>query len=616
MMAADEDMESSDDAPRVPVLPATLAPPRAPLFNVQGLATGVKKPVLFVETEAAARAAIDHLKGYTALAAPELSARYRDLNCPLDFTAEYDLKPLTDRDVLIWPTADTDGLIFAAQFARHVHRVASRVRIFDTSERSDGWNIVAALQEGWDTPKILAWGKEHVRTVDPSPTEHRTIDAVKTPKSEKTEKPRKTRSSKIINLAGKLDPESDYPAGSPPASAIGMWQHLGLAADTKEVPHPTLGNVSLILQRHEAFADKFWLDTFRGRIYHSLRGEPEELQDADLRTITVFIQQQLQLPKFTSGLVFEGLQHAAEQRACNPLTDWLDSLQWDGINRLETWLSDTLGAEQTVYTQAVARNWIIAMVARAYKPGCKADHMPVLEGLQGLRKSTFLEVLGGEWYEAITTEIGSKAFLEDIQGVWLAEIPDMSGFAGRREHGQVIAAITVQRDRYRNSYGRVSQAHERGCIFVATSENDNYLTDLRGHRRFWPIRCTAIDIDSLKAQRAQIFAEGVAQFKKGATWYDMPAEAAAEQLQRAEDDEWTRPVLDYAYAAEQRAAGGKAILYVSDVLTDVLQIDLKDQSQHERVRIARILQSRGWRQTKHKQLRAWFKLPHVEFEGE
>jgi putative DNA primase/helicase len=141
----------------------------------------------------------------------------------------------------------------------------------------------------------------------------------------------------------------------------------------------------------------------------------------------------------------------------------------------------------------------------------------------GRGKSKFLEVLGGEWYGSLTRAIGDPDFLQEIQGLWLVEIPDMTGF-GRREHSVILATITIRVDRYRPSYGRRAENRPRACVLVATSETDDYLSDTRGRRRFWPLRCNHIDLDVLASQRPQIFAEAVARYKAGASWHEMPEE--------------------------------------------------------------------------------------------
>jgi len=578
-----------------------------PAYNADLLGARPDAPVLIVEGEKCADIASQQLRKYVCMtwAGGSNAVKQTDWTC------------LASRDVIIWPDADDTGRAAGAQLAEILAPIATRVRIVQPNGQDPGWDIDDAVKEGMGPHEIAKWCAAHITdkiskpASEPAPTTAAAVPDTTEPSQEDSSAATAEPGTLVSEYLAAEDHDEDFENGAPRRSFLMEWQSLGLAANSNKIPHPTLSNASSIIQKHEEFRNKIWLDEFRGRVYHSMFGRPEELVDADVRRITAFIQQSLGLYKFSLAMVHEGVQHAAEANARNPLLEWLNSLEWDGEERLETWLLDCLGASLTPYTMAVAKNWAISMVARAYDPGCKADHMPILEGGMGAGKSSFLEILGGEWYESVTTEIGSLEFLQDIQGIWLVEIPDMSGF-GRREHGQILAAITVKRDRYRQSYGRLSQGHKRTCIFAATSEKDDYLKDLRGHRRFWPIRCGEISLDVLRAQRDQIFAQAVKEYKAGTIWHKMPAEAIQEQLDRGDDDLWSKGVLMYARDAIDRAGTGKVILFPSDVLHDVLKIDPKDQGQSEKNRVANILQRDGWVQTKHRGDRCWTKPRSVD----
>jgi putative DNA primase/helicase len=262
-------------------------------------------------------------------------------------------------------------------------------------------------------------------------------------------------------------------------------------------------------------------------------------------------------------------------------------LQWDGTPRLRDWLCDYLGVARTEYTMAVAQNWLVSMIARAFKPGCQVDTMPVLEGMMGRGKSSALALLGGEWYAALPDAFGSRDFLQAIQGTWLVEIPDLAGFS-KREHSHIIAIITNRSDRYRAAYGRWVEDHERQCVFAATSEKDDYLSDSRGIRRYWPLRISHIDLDALAKVREQLFAEAVIKYQGGAGWYDTPVEETrAAQIERRDDDPWTETVMAWCCVQEE--------INVGDVLTSCLQIEKGRQTQIEKRRVASILRDAGWR---------------------
>ena len=369
-------------------------------------------------------------------------------------------------------------------------------------------------------------------------------------------------------------------------SAYVEWQRLGLDCNGNGQPYPTLGNTALLIAQHPDLAGKIWRDTFRAQVWHTLRGVPEPWTDADALRLTAWINQTLRLPKIGLPTVHHAVDLVAANAGRNSVTDWLESLTWDGTERIDHWLSDCLGVDRTPYTIAVARNWLISMVARAYQPGCQVDHMPVLEGSSGAGKSSALAVLGGEWYRAAPQAFGSKAFLEAIQGTWLVEIPDMVGF-GRSEHTQIIAAVTTRSDPYRASYGRTAEDHPRTCVFAATSETDQYLDDSRGRRRYWPLRCTEINLDTLRATRDQLFAEATVAFKQGSTWHIVPTEEAS-------DEQAAREVVDVWDEVVDKFLAGRTSTSLAEVVSDALLVETSRQDRSVQMRAAKCLKRLGF----------------------
>lgn len=482
---------------------------------------------------------------------------------------------LAGRDVSIWPDADEPGRTAAAELAAILLPIAKQVRIIEPPEdKPPGWDIADAIADGWSRRQVAEF--------------------IASP------------ATKAVTAAKEKPPESRIEASDTDESAVVNWQSLGLDCNQGGVPHPTMANASLIVQMHPGLKGRIWLDTFRGRIFHTLRGAVQSWTDADTRRLTVLVQQQLRLPKVTTRIMIEAIDHAAEVNAKNSLTEWLDSLVWDETPRLDMWLTDCLGVDFDEYTHAIARNWPIGMVARAYRPGCKMDNMPVLEGVSGLSKTTFLEVLGDPWYKSLSIAFGDKDFLQAIQGAWLVEIPDMTGFS-RREQSHILATITTRTDSYRASYGRYVEEHPRTTVFAATSETDDYLQDHRGKRRYWPLRCESIDIDALRQQRDQIFAEAVQCYRKGEIWYKVPVQAVREQEQRAERDIWTDKVLDYCDLAQDLTGR----IRIEGVLTSGLDIPISKQTGAEARRVTRILREAGWVRTRDTHARYWRKMPNA-----
>ena len=481
-----------------------------------------------------------------------------------------DWTPLAGRKVEIWPDADEAGKKAAAQLAALLLKIgAARIRVVDVTGQPAGWDVADAITQGWDVAKTHAWVKDRLRLVENRDPESPATDLIDAPAA----------TSPIVI-------ESAAP------SSLVSWQSLGLDCNEGGSPFATIANASAIILMHPQYAKKIYLDTFRQQVFHTLRSAlPVPWTDADTRSLTVQIQQQLKIPKMSISIIHEALMHASTVNGRNTLTDWLDSLVWDDIPRLDDWLVDTLGVPKTPYTIAVSHNWPVGMVARAYRPGCQVDTMPVLEGKMGRGKSSFLERLASPWFAALPTGFGDKDFLQALQGQWLVEIPDMSAFS-KREHSHILATITIRIDRYRASYGRITENHPRIATFAATSESDVYLQSSAGTRRYLPLRCNEINLDALELIRDQVFAEAVHEFKQGAQWWEFPdAEAQAEQGARVVDDPWYSRIENYV--------SGQSEVTSDQLLSapECLDIPVERQTQREVLRVGSILRTLKWRRT-------------------
>jgi hypothetical protein len=484
-----------------------------------------------------------------------------------------DWSAIADREVIIWPDADAPGISAAEQIAEILKSFHARVRILrPPAGTAEGWDIADGIASGMQTDELY----EFIRANTPGAAAKPTAPI-----------------GELITSNERIDDEN-YPEGQPPRSSLTIWQSLPLAKDKQNVPHANLSNGSVMLRMLDDFRGKIWLDTFRDQIYHTLRGSPQQWTDADTRRITSFFQQAVNLPNFAISTVEDAVQHAAECNPRNSVQEWLERIEWDGVERLSTWSSDLLGVDYNDYTKAIARNWLIGMVARAYQPGCKMDHMPVLEGRQGLSKSSFLEVLGGEWYKSLPMQFGDKDFLQAIQGAWLVEIPDMTGFS-QREHSHILATITIRQDEYRKSYGRRVESHPRVATFCATSERNNYLKSMNGRRRYWPLKCTDIHLDGLRAERDHLFAEAVIAYRAGEPWWIMPEEADAEQRSRSEPDPWAARVIEIAETYYEQAGYDVKLAQITcSMLLEKIGVSLDRQTHKERIRVGDIMEENGW----------------------
>jgi putative DNA primase/helicase len=177
------------------------------------------------------------------------------------------------------------------------------------------------------------------------------------------------------------------------------------------------------------------------------------------------------------------------ENAYHPIKEYLSTLEWDGVPRIDTALIDLLGAEDTAYTRNAMRKWMVAAVARLRNPGCKFDHMLILIGDQGVGKSQFFNRIARQsaWFsDSISRFDNTKESMENLAGKWIIEVGELSGMK-RTEVEHIKTFLTKQEDTYRPSYGRRLETFKRQCVFAGTTNRDDFLQDATGNRRFWPI---------------------------------------------------------------------------------------------------------------------------------
>lgn len=207
---------------------------------------------------------------------------------------------------------------------------------------------------------------------------------------------------------------------------------------------------------------------------------------------------------------------AANRNRFHPVKEKVEMTKWDKTKRMDRVFIDYLGAEDNAYHREIAVKMFVAAIARIYEPGHKFDYVTILEGVQGKRKSTFIETLAFGWFAELEGDLHDrKQMVEKMQGAWILEIPELQGF-NKAEVTIIKGLISARQDKVRMAYARRAVVFKRQCIFMGSTNEDVYLRDSTGGRRFWPVHCAPegeIDITRLKHEMPQIWAEALQAYR-------------------------------------------------------------------------------------------------------
>lgn len=220
-------------------------------------------------------------------------------------------------------------------------------------------------------------------------------------------------------------------------------------------------------------------------------GGDGEWKDADTMGLCVYLG--LNYVKFVDKDVNKMLDQIARSRSYHPIREYLDSLpEWDGVKRVDTLIIKYLGAEDNAYTREATHLWFLGALTRAYHPGTKFDYCITLTGDQGIGKSTFAAKIGVNWFtDSLTFDDmkDDKRGAEKIKSKWIVEIGELKGLRNT-DVESVKSFLSATEDFYRPAYGKETERFQRGCVFIGTGNNTDFLRDTTGNRRFWPIQCT------------------------------------------------------------------------------------------------------------------------------
>lgn len=407
---------------------------------------------------------------------------------------------------------------------------------------------------------------------------------------------------------GESDPSSpetsdQAPAEQPePANVREYWIRAGLEIPQAGRPAANTNNLMRLMQSDTRFSNSLWYDTFHGKIFTTLilnsshTTSPREFSDTDITGMMRLFQGRLGLTNTGKDAMWAVIDEFARTNQRHEVREWLNGLpEYDMTPRVETFATTYLGAKHSAFNAAVTKNLFVGLVARVFQPGAKSDTLTILEGVQGTFKSTALEALGGKWYGEATEALDSKDFAMSLQGHWLIEIPEVDAMI-RGEPENIKRVLSTKEDRFRAPYDKLPKTHPRQCMLTGTTNKDDYLRDETGNRRFFPIVTGNIDLDAIKRDRDQLFAEALAMYKSGLDWHSVPKEAAQEEQKARVFEDARAEAVEY-YLKGSDTGNPRIEVTLLDVCTGCFDIEDKDVHLKMQREISRIMIHLGWFKT-------------------
>lgn len=329
-----------------------------------------------------------------------------------------------------------------------------------------------------------------------------------------------------------------------------------LETDTKGGYLSSATNINTILANDPRLRGLFRQNNFDGKRYVTATlpwrrvDKPEPVKNVDYAGLRNYIES---IYGITGNLkIDDSLALEFDKRSFHPVVEYLESITWDGTERVDSLLIDYFGADDNIYSREAIRKTLCGAVARVYHPGCKFDTVLTLVGPQGTNKSTLVKKLGKDWHSDTFTTVNGKEAFEQVQGAWLIEMAELAA-TRKAEMEAVKHFISKQVDTFRPAYGRVSETYPRQCVFIATTNMLEFLRDPTGNRRFIPVLVQPSNIKKdvwtdLDADIDQIWAEAVHLYEEGERLYlSTEAEAIAnrKRAEHSELDERKGIVEDY-----------------------------------------------------------------------
>jgi len=413
-------------------------------------------------------------------------------------------------------------------------------------------------------------------------------------------------------------------SGTPPGeSSPDDWKHL-LTRNKEDRVEGTLHNLCLILDNDEAFAGLFWLNESSNQVVLSRHppwtsGTQDEFIDADSYELTAWLQHPDNYRMAVGDdTVLKAVITVARRHRRHPIREYLQNLEWDGKPRVDRMFVELFGAEDRLYNLQAAKCFMVSAVARILwldpkqpNVGAKVDFMLVLEDKQGKKKTSAMEALfSAPWFVETMESPSGNDFFQILLGCWGVEIAEMDSFS-KADVTRVKGAITRRMDKYRAPYERVPRSWRRECVFVGTTNENEYLRDPTGGRRFLPVKILPegiIDLERIHLERDQLWAEACAMFEAGDAWWVLPDEAEEEQESRYIEDSWEGRITTWTEGRmvpkdpqrpmpyPERYAGGGRVQWTTtdEILQHAIGMEAAKHDRPSQMRVAHAMKRLGW----------------------
>jgi len=471
---------------------------------------------------------------------------------------------------------------------------ARLVDIGEPGSLPDTWDCADAIAEGWTREQLLAF----MRKLVPEPG-----DQPEPPPPPPPEPP--SPEAAPDQPAGPAPRPPQAPSSVPSFVEDPHWRESYVLGRNKE-PRECVPNVMLALRNHPQWHGVLGFDEFAQRLVkrrpapYDLPGVSSgEWSDVDDTRTAAWLARAEGIV-VSSPMVAEAVNEVARAHPFHPVLEWLRTLKHDGVPRIDTWLTDFLKIEDTPYVRLVSRYFLLGMCRRVLEPGVKFDYCLVLEGEQGLRKSSALRVLGGTWFSDTELDLAHKDAMSSIRGKWLHEFGEMGSLA-RQESSRQKSFLSRQVDEFRPVWGRREISCPRQTAFCGSTNEWAWNKDPTGGRRFWPVCVTEeIDTAGLAAMRDQLFAEAFARAQAGERF----APDHAQQREVFDPEQLARETPDLLVEALSRWVESKPLMDVVSML-DAAEQGLKLPPGQVlprglETRIGNAMKKLGWMKVEHR----------------